>query len=654
MLGGVLLCSATSSSALTLGRVRGAALLGQPLELTVPVQTTGDEDASGLCFEADVFYGDKPQDVNRIVVTNEASRMGGGTVVRVIAYAHVDEPVVTVYLRSSCGHQTMRRYVLLADLASEVESTLIHSTSDSESALVSAQPATVKSVGRGRAGSTDAGKTAHSAISETGKSSSTHQTTRSVLQPVAAVSNSKPSARGTVAGQPRLKLAILDLAQDLDPTLKISNELVFPLFDDVKKREEAKVLWRALNTSPEDVLSGGGRVQDMENSVKLLQEQTSKNRLAMLELAGRLEKVQSQRYFNPLIYSLIALLVASGAALAYGWSRWRSAGLGSAPWWRNQNSEEFAAARELDSVLQDEPLQAGVKPVETLDATFTRNPVASLTEVDIDLQLAESAFSDLGKTAPFQSEKSSDLSASSSKEDACVHRNLTPKVPGSAREVNSQEMLDTRQQADFFMTLGQYEDAIHVLEGCIQEGGEPSPLAYLDLLKIFHTLSRKADYDRYRAQFNQLFTGCVPEFPSFHDGGSGLEDYPDVCEQIVALWPSKEALEYIGKCLVRTQEHGFVQEFKLEAYCDLLMLHGVMKQLTLPLKSGLPPLSVVRAHASSVQHTFNVNQATPTLPEFSALGVSVDLDLSEPMSNSIEFDAVGNLADQPTSSPDRP
>lgn len=642
-LGGVLLCFVTSSLALTLGRVRGAAILGQSLELTVPVQIAADEDVSGLCFEADVFYGDNRQDASRVVVTNETSRPGLPAVVRVMAYTHVDEPVVTVYLRSGCGQQATRRYVLLADLASEVLPTGARPSVVSEPALAYAQPKAAKPLGK-----SGAGAVAHAENAETNKKPAPLlQAAKPGLTQAMVKSHSKVLAKNPVAGQPRLKLAPIDLTQEWNPTLKISSELIFAPMDDVKKREEAKALWRVLNASPEDMLRDSARVQDMENSVKLLQDQTAKNRMAMLELAGRLDKAQSQRYSNPLIYSLLALLIACGGVLAYQWRRWRSTSAGSAPWWRDQHAQEKAGAKGLDSVVKEERLQSGLNPVVMPDSALAEIPVAGLTEVDIDLQLAESAFSDLGKSAPFHSKNATEVLTSLPKDNVGGYRDFTHSVPGTLREIHSQEMLDARQQADFFMTLGQYENAIQVLEGCIHDNSASNPLVYLDLLKIFHTLSRKSDYDRYRTQFNQIFTGYVPEYAGFNDSGSGVEGYTDVCRQIVDLWPSKDALEYIEKCMVRTPEHDAMQSFQLEAFRDLLMLHGVVKQLTSHFGADLSSFSTEGTHAPPAP--YDADHTSATLPEFSASELSVDLDLSEPMSNSIEFDVSGGSFGQPVS-----
>ena len=66
LLGVATFCVAIDSSALTLGRAKGAVFLGQALKLTVPAQVESGEGASALCFEADVFYGDIRQETSRV------------------------------------------------------------------------------------------------------------------------------------------------------------------------------------------------------------------------------------------------------------------------------------------------------------------------------------------------------------------------------------------------------------------------------------------------------------------------------------------------------------------------------------------------------------------------------------------------------------
>ena len=115
----LLLGAALDSQALTLGRLRGAAILGQGLDVSVQVTPDADESAGNLCLEADVFYADARQDPARVQVSLEPAAAGQPVNARIVSGVAIDEPMVTVYLRAGCAQKTSRRYVLLSDIASE-------------------------------------------------------------------------------------------------------------------------------------------------------------------------------------------------------------------------------------------------------------------------------------------------------------------------------------------------------------------------------------------------------------------------------------------------------------------------------------------------------------------------------------------------------
>jgi hypothetical protein len=179
------------------------------------------------------------------------------------------------------------------------------------------------------------------------------------------------------------------------------------------------------------------------------------------------------------------------------------------------------------------------------------------------------------------------------------------------------------------MTLGQHEEAIALLRDSVDTSTDANPLVFLELLKVLHTLGRKAEYDHYRNGFNAIFNGHVPVYTEFNQPGSGLEAYPPVCRRIVTLWPSDEAVSYIENCLVRKRMENGGQDFDLEAFRDLLMLHGVASRIT----------------SSSFDSGFMAFSAAKTAPIPVApapdVGVDFDLDLSEPHGNLIDFDASG-------------
>lgn len=129
------------------------------------------------------------------------------------------------------------------------------------------------------------------------------------------------------------------------------------------------------------------------------------------------------------------------------------------------------------------------------------------------------------------------------------------------------------------MSLGQAEKAVDILTTRIAQCGESSPLVCLDLLKIYHSLGQEPEYTFMRAEFQHWFTGRVPAFADFGNEGRALDRYPQVMERIVKLWPGARVLEYIEECLYHHTGAVDGQDFDLQAYRDLLLLHTVAKRI---------------------------------------------------------------------------
>jgi hypothetical protein len=154
-----------------------------------------------------------------------------------------------------------------------------------------------------------------------------------------------------------------------------------------------------------------------------------------------------------------------------------------------------------------------------------------------------------------------------------------PSGAAALRASESAELMDVREQAAFFLSLGQHDKAIEILTTRVAQFGESSPLVCLDLLRMYHDLGREAEFEVMRTEFNHWFAGYVPEFFQFGNDGRALEEYPRIMERLSMLWPSPKVLEYIEGCLYRqaSGDEGLV--FDLNAYLDLLLLHGVAKQM---------------------------------------------------------------------------
>jgi len=639
---------------MTLGRARGAALLGQPLELTVSVQTAPDESVSSECFEADVFYGENRQDGGRVRVSAPVVVAGQAMAVKVSSSAAIDEPIVTVYFRGGCGQKTTRKYVLLADMASEPAAPT--DTAAATAPRVAAAPVTPgpKLVA--------VAPTVQAAVPESGNDrqvASKKSRTPTAKSPSAntlraAERLAKQGSAEPVVKRPRLKLAAIDLAER-DPVLRLSNELLSAPLEDLQKRAEAIALWRSLNTTAQDVLNEQTRTQTLDADVKSLREQTAKNQAALTELVGRLEKAESQRYANPLVYGLFALLIALLAGLAWAWRRLREANVDPYPWWNSKDDvAPIADTRVTGRESTAHPVaraESGGGELHKTGAYTTQPPTGGgmqSVDIDIDFEAGPSIFS--ASTSNELPEKQAQPKAMHSGGVALDTgaRGFAHSVAGTLRAINSHELLDVRQQADFFMTLGQYEDAIELLEANIRDSGESNPLVYLDLLKILHTLSRKDGFDRYRDEFNDLFTGQVPEYNHFNQPGRRLEEYPQACAEICAAWNSPSALDVIEGYLVRTQGHDSHRDFDLEAYRELLMLHAVAGRVDGATESRLAPFSATKPAAHEGGLDFSLDSASASLgaetTPMQAAGVDgqkVDFDLSAGGHNLIDFEVSG-------------
>lgn len=660
-----LTCAATASSALTLGRARGAVLLGQSLSLTVTVQAEADE-AADLCFDADVFYGDNRQESSRISVVALRSEGGVPTAVKVSVAAPVDEPVVTVYLRSACGPKTSRKYVLLAELASELAP-----TPAGEISVRPARPVTPPAAIETAAANAALAKPLPPAPAA--KSDVKPRKSRVTQQPQADSPRASVVLKPPVASKARLKLSILDLVDIKDPSLKLSNELSNLPSEDLQKREAAAALWRSLNKSPEDLVQDGARQKALADDVKSLRELSGKNQQDLQDLSGRLLKAESERYSNPLVYGLAGLLLIMGAALGALLLRLRGTGGSDSPWWRSDSEQheelrddlqDTAQVSQRDAVLSAatvQPSDSGFGVPSRASESVASSADFSNSSLDIDLDLDSPQSVSLAIEEPHPVERKEIAAAVGSKGTVVpgAHRDLSHSMHASLHAINTQEMLDVRQQADFFMTLGQHEEAIGLLEGSIQENEASNPLVYLDLLKVLHTLSRKPAFDHYRAEFNSIFTGRVQPYATFGQPGNSLDAYPQICAEISELWNTDSAVEFLEQCMVRRPEDAPELYFDIDAFRDLLMLHAVASRFRLNSisDSGLMPFSAVKMAA-----TEEPSLGAPVMPEgLSEMTIpvvpvepvgselSVDLDLTSDHNNLIDFDASGLTVNLPRS-----
>lgn len=558
----VLLSFGGSSTAISLGQQRGAALIGRPLDFSVQAVLDAQEDPARLCLDADVSFGDSKLEKSKIRITAEKSlSTPQGTTIFIRSSALVDEPVVTLLLRVGCQQKTERRYVVLTDFAPELieqASAGLSPGTGRQAGPLAAMPGNLTTGASGVASATGKPFNAPGLASFATRTQSRVDVsaTRRNVQPMAAKSSEK--------SQPRLRLQSLDLAMERSPSLKPSSDLLSLPASTDQERSVAAALWRALTAQPQDLLRDAEKLQALEASVLSLRAQSQKNLSTITDLNSQIQKAQKERFSNPLVYVLGLLLILALASLAYLWSRRSLAGKSGPdelPWWRKNKPLEkgwanshgdLAASRSADR----SKFKRGSGD-SSLDRDFGLNQ-SGFTEVK---HLSEPGYPDLGAGQTRKGRP--DFAAS---------------LSHASRAIKAEELFDVQQQADFFVSLGQHEQAIQVLRNHIAENLQTSALVFLDLFNLYHQLKRQADYEALREDFKQRFNAEVPAFDLYTDAGPGLEAYDAALARIEAIWPSPRVLEIIEESIFRGPDAS-EKPFGLEAYRELLLLFAIAKEI---------------------------------------------------------------------------
>lgn len=572
LIGVTLLVAAIGSSALSLGRARGAATLGQPLDIAFEVRLDSPDDSSAPCVSADILHGDTRVDPSKTRISVEPGNQPQDVLVRMRSSVVVDEPIVTVVLRVGCHQNTTRRYDFLADFPTEARATVPPmNASQAAPPAAAASPAAVAGAASAESPSaapaplrttpTPAPRAVAPAAKPAPAPARTSRPAAVAKAPAAPVPKAEPAP-----AKPRLKLESVEVVPERQAGLKTAQELtVAPPVENAAQRAEAAALWQALNAQPQELIAQAKKLQDVETANKALREQAARNEAKLAELLTRVQKMEDERYANGVTYGLLALLLAVAALAVYLWVKRREAETMAPEWWRNREAG-------------DEPHSEELGVVSTGSASMTAPPsvpVQRVTKVDVDLDSVASkpdslrqGLSAAGAAAPVAAAVASPSSR------AQPGASLAGRVQ---RSVNPEELFDVQQHAEFFVSLGQYDQAIAVLKKHIGENVESSPLAYLDLLKIYHTLSRIEDYNLLRSDFNRIFNGRVPPFAGFSNEGKTLDNYAEVMADIQELWPSPQVLTLIEEYLYPQSDGQGGEIFDLAAFRELLLLHAMGK-----------------------------------------------------------------------------
>ena len=551
LVGSILLSTALGGTAATLGRHSGAVVIGRPLDIRVQVIADAAEDLSAQCMRADVFFGDNQVGPASIRTSTQRNAPDAEASLRVQTTVPVNEPIVSILVKSGCTTPFSRRYVLLADPLSDA-ATVSPSNAETrpvaDAATASARPlppvagSSTERGGKGAVAGSPRGTAAGAATAEP-KGLPSAQAGDGAKSP-SIVRRKNEAAKDAT---PRLQLDPVDvnLAIERDPTLKLSLSMLSEPTTNEQERAAAVQLWKALNASPEDILRDAQKLSVLEAEAKGLREQEAKNKAALQAMQAQVEE---SRYMTWLAYGLGALLALCLGGLYWLWKRKATTpASGQKDWWAAGAAKSAAPSA----------------PVKT---------VAASRKVDLDL--------DLGDESGLDELSGDDGESEAALLTASDRRDFPASQIGVSRSVATEELFDVQQQSDFFVSLGEFDQAIGVLKTHIAESHEPSALAYLDLFKLYNKLGRQDDYEKLRTEFNRKFNAGAPPFEGYSDNlNRGLEAYEGAFSRIQALWPQPRVLDVIENSIFRDASDPGAEVFDLEAYRELLLLHAIAKDV---------------------------------------------------------------------------
>lgn len=577
--------TAWGAAALSLGNARGAVVLGRTVDLAFDIHTDPGQSLEGVCITVQVVSGDSPVADARVRVTPLPMVPGRTPAVRVQSSMPAVEPVLTVVMHAGCTGKISRTYTFLADLP--------------ETVAASARPIAIPlAAGSEGVGTAPQGAPARvllpaqrqpAVVLPSAPGSAASATVRAAAAPVVTAAPATPRARPATPvvrkakrptesvrspdkPQSRLVMEPLDNWLESPSTLRLSTELNLPDAPATpEQREQALAHWKALSMLPEDLLKEGARMAALNEELSQLRTQATQDRATALELIERLEKEKTERYSGTIVYLLLGMLVVMAALAAWIATRLRTVSLQAQDAWAaavaqqpsRPGRQEDASTDSGQASLQAQPTAPSSipPPIALPDPPPMHEPSVAQAPVFIAEPI---------ESAPVA---------------AVFH--APPPVVQSALLINPEELFDLQQQAEFFVSVGEHDQAIGVLRKYIATNETTAPAAYLELLRLYRSLSRVDDFNQLRAQFHRHFNALVPEFASFNRPGRPLLLYPEVLAGVEAIWSHESVLPLLDNLLFRHADTA-PERFDLAAYDDLLLLNAIART-TPPSARGVPP-----------------------------------------------------------------
>ena len=581
--------SAPAALAMGFGRTASATTLGQRLDFAADLALDGNETLERRCVRAAVEIGDAKVAPENLRVTLESGSRNGDRRVRVTSRVAVDEPVVNVEITVGCTSQMSRHFVVFVDPPA------LHLAQTAPE-----PPLAPQRVETQVAPLLDIVRAADASQRRAAPQSGAHHVVAAAPPRRTARTFAPPRAPG-----PRLSLesatALAAPAAPAAPAAAVSAATASaapPAEADAARADAIAAL-----------AAERAQLQELEAGLTRLRQESQAQQKTVAALQARLREAEGGRYANGLVYTLLAGALFFAFLSAAFWAL-RPRQRRRARWFEAQ-------ARQLRAT-GGSPSSNTARTTASPDA---RQPAISQHPSQWEQPSAHGA---LPLTAPATIgglEVTTVLAPQSHYArlaEARVPANgAAPAATLRSGSSSMEALIDLEQQTEFFVVIGQEEEAIALLERHLRENGGASPLPFLQLLEIHQRRGDRASYEKVRQAYRQCFDAFAPEWSADLHFGRALDEYPPVLARLQALWPTPlYAMQALEGLLFRRSEND--DAFDFPAYRELLLLCAVARDLA----------GHVDAEAASIDVFLPLDGPVTATRIDRDFGADVDLDVS--------------------------
>ncbi len=577
----VALVASAGASALGFGSIRSSVVLGQPLNLAIPVSLAEGETLASDCASAEVTAGEARLPPGSVRVRVTQGRDASESVLRITTNSVVEEPVVNVTVSVGCPTRLTRTLVLLAD-----PPTLVPATAETPSLPVAGgatRPA-ARPPGAEAATAADDGQARRDARPPAAPRPRPARVARPAAPAPLAAPRPAPIVVAAAPASAPLRSAPAAAAAPARPVVRAESRprlqldggqvSAAPPAAVLAAQEQASAARASASAAEASASAATERMRAMEAELGRVRQEAKAQTEALVQLRQQLALDRAQRDQPTLLTNVLAA-VAALLLLLVAWlflrlRRQTRAEQTRADWWEREatglgasqmeaSSSTFAASSSAAAAAALRP-QAPAAPqrIPTAPAPWSDSVDSRNSEVDLLIS---------PPTVPAPT--------------AVTIPSLPPPAPHveeSDRAMSVDEQIDLEQQADFFIALGHDDAAIDLLMAHMRSTGGASPLPFLKLLEIHRRRNQREAYERTRVRFNQRFNSVAPEWQADPKLGRKLEDYQLAMGRIQRAWPSPlDAMAELEALLFR--RGGGAELFDLPAYQEVLFLYQMARDL---------------------------------------------------------------------------